>query len=165
MSKLNNVNCRVKIFFVFLLFTHVTLLHTGIAGGTEISIPSLKGKTGKTIEVPLVIDEASNLAGIKLIINYDKGLLTFKEGNKTKSTQPMMHIINDKKPGRLVIVMAGAKGISGKDLALMTLTFEIKAGLKGNHTTQFEIVEAQLMSDQLKDIKCRITVKALNILP
>jgi hypothetical protein len=76
-----------------------------------------------------------------------------------------MHIVNDKKPGLLIVVMAGARGIKGKEFSIFTLTFEIKKGLKGNHTTEIIITEVQLMSDQLKDIKTKTTVHPITILP
>ena len=31
----------------------------------------------------VVIDQVGNLAGVKIILNYDKEILTFKEGNKS----------------------------------------------------------------------------------
>ena len=46
-----------------------------------------------------------------------------------------MHIINDKTPGKLIIVTAGARGIQGKGMTILTLNF----------TVVIEIPEAQLM--------------------
>ena len=46
-----------------------------------------------------------------------------------------MHIINDRTPGKLIIVMAGARGIQGKGMTILTLNF----------TVVIEIPEAQLM--------------------
>jgi hypothetical protein len=112
-----------------------------------------------------VIDRVEQLAGIKLILNYDKETIKFKEGNKSKSAQSLMHIINDKQPGRLIIVMAGAKGISGKDLTIMVLTFEIKKGLNNGRATRIEIPEVQLMSESLKDIKAEVRAGSINISP
>ena len=46
-----------------------------------------------------------------------------------------MHIINDRTPGKLIIVTAGAPGIQGKGMTILTLNF----------TVVIEIPEAQLM--------------------
>ena len=46
-----------------------------------------------------------------------------------------MHIINDRTPGKLIIVTAGARGIQGKGMTILTLNF----------TVVIEIPEAQLM--------------------
>lgn len=115
--------------------------------------------------MPLVIDQTANLAGVKLILHYNKELLTFREGVKTESTQSLMHIINDKTPGKLIVVMAGARGIQGKEMTILTLTFAIKKGLTGNHATAIEAPEVQLMGDDLKEIECRVKPGMIVILP
>ena len=151
--------------FLVLLFLPPAVLATSPAWGTELRIPDLKGKSGQEVRVPLVIDQTANLAGVKLILHYDKELLTFKEGNKSPATQSLMHIINDKTPGKLIIVMAGARGIQGKDMTILTLTFAIKKGLTGSHTTVIEAPEVQLMGDDLKEIECKVKPGTVVILP
>jgi hypothetical protein len=133
------------------------------AFGTELSIPALSALAGQTLEVPIRIDQVDNLAGIKIVMTYDPELLVFKKAAKTPSTTSLMHIVNDRKPGVIIVVMAGAMGIKGKDLSILTLSFSIKQGLKGNHTTRIKITEAQLMSDELKDIKFTIATKPISI--
>jgi len=96
-------------------------------------------------------------------MEYDCKILIFKNGVKTKESNPLMHIVNDKKPGKLIVVMAGAKGIKGKDFPILTLTFEIKKNLTGNHTTSIRINDVHLMSDQLKEIKCDVMVNPLTV--
>ena len=132
---------------------------------TELYIPPLSAKSGQTVDIPLMVDEIDNLAGVKIVMTYDPKILFFQEGVKSKETNPLMHVVNDKKPGLLIVVMAGARGIKGKAFPLMTLTFRVKEDLKGNHTTQISITEVQLMSDELKDIPCKTVVHPLTILP
>jgi cohesin domain-containing protein len=133
------------------------------AFGTELIIPELTAEPGNTLTIPIRIDSVDNLAGIKLVIRYDKNLLTYKKADKTEHTSSLMHIVNDKNPGVLILVMAGPKGIKGKDFSIINLTFNVKSGLKGNHTTQLKITESQLMSDLLKDIKHSIKTSPLTI--
>lgn len=135
------------------------------AWGTEIQIPAIKAKSGQDVQVPIIIDQVGNLAGVKLILHYDKELLTFKEGNRSPGTQSLMHIINDKTPGKLIIVMAGAKGIQGKEMTILTLNFAVKKGLTKNHTTAIEVPEVQLMGDDLKEIECKVKPGNIVILP
>jgi hypothetical protein len=61
--------------------------------------------------------------------------------------------------------MAGARGIKGKNVPIFTLTFDVKSNLKGNHKVKITITEAQLMSDQLKEIKCTVVVDPITISP
>ncbi len=133
--------------------------------GTDIYIPSLKTESGKTVGIPIMLDHIDNLAGVKMVMKYDKKILKFKKAVKTKYTSSLMHIVNDKKPGILIVVMAGARGIKGKKFPILVLAFETKKGLKTNHTTIINITEAQLMSDKLKNIKYSIHVNPLTILP
>jgi hypothetical protein len=143
----------------------LALFLSGAAWATELQIPALKAKSGQDIKIPLIIDQIGNLAGVKLILHYDKEILTFKEGNKSPATQSLMHIINDKTPGKLIIVMAGARGIQGKETTILTLSFTVKKGLTSNHITVIEIPEVQLMGDDLKEIECKVKAGAMTILP
>lgn len=134
-------------------------------------IPQVKGQPGREIRVPLVIDQTDNLAGVRLVLRYDKEILTFKEGTRSRQTQSFMHVINDKIPGRLIIVMASAKGIAGKEITLLTLTFTIKEGLKENRTTVIDAPTEvsktgaqQCMSDDPKEIECRIMPGTIEII-
>ena len=105
-------------FICFLFCGFITIIWISPAWGTELHIPPLKGIPGESIDIPVMIDQVDNLAGVKLIMRYDPEILTFKKGMRTKYTSSLMHIINDKKPGILIVVMAGAKGIKGKGFFL-----------------------------------------------
>ena len=134
------------------------------AEAIEIKIPPLTVKSGQSIEIPIMIDEIDNLAGVKLVMTYDPETLTYKSGAKTKETDSLMHIVNDKKPGSLIVVMAGAKGIKGKDFPIFKLTFEAKKA-KENTTTKISITETQLMGDDLKERKATVNTHPITILP
>lgn len=148
-----------------LLLIVLALFCAAPAWGAELNIPPAKGKAGQEIRIPLVLDQVGNLAGVKLVLHYDKDILTFKEGSKSEATQSLMHIINDKTPGKLIIVMAGARGVQGKGMTILTLTFGIRKGLAGNHATTIEVPEVQLMGDDLKEIECKVKAGSIEILP
>jgi len=150
---------------LLLLLLLPTSLCAADARKTELRVPDMTGKSGQEIRVPLVVDQTANLAGMKLILHYNKDILTFKEGARAQGTQSLMHIINDKTPGKLIVVMAGARGVQGKEMTLLTLTFAVRKGLTGNHTTAIESPELQLMGDDLKEIECRFRPGTVTILP
>ena len=131
----------------------------------ELSLPALQVVSGQSFDIPVTIDKVENLAGVKLVLVYNNRLITFKKGARTPHTTAMMHMINDTKPGRLVIVMATARGIKGHNMTIMTLTFEAKKGLKQSTTEEMKIPEIQLMSDTLKNLDCRVQINPLVILP
>ena len=107
----------VVVFRLIVLCGLLMACRTPLAHGTEIYIPPLSAASGSTVQVPVMIDEVGNLAGIKLVMRYDPALLTFKRGAKTSHTDSLMHIINSKNPGVLILVMAGARGIKGGALS------------------------------------------------
>jgi hypothetical protein len=129
----------------------------------ELYIPDIKARIGQSIDVPVIIDQVDNLAGVKLVITYDPNILIFKKGSKTQHTSSLMHIVNDKTPGTLIVVMAGAKGLKGKKIPILTLAFEIKKDLKAIQSTELKITEMQLMSDQLKDLTYGIRIGKITI--
>lgn len=141
------------------------ILPATASSGTEFSIPEINGKAGQTIDIPIMIDTVDNLAGVKIVLQYDKNLLTYKGSVRTKHTSSLMHIVNDKKPGILIIVMAGAKGIKGKNFSIFSLKFEVKKDLKKEIRTAFKITEIQLMSDQLKNIKHTVKISHVQLQP
>ena len=157
---------KVSKWQIAIIFSFLTSVSwQGSVGATEIRIHPITTHPNQTIDVPIIVDEVDNLAGVKLVMSYDAEILVFKKGTKTKETDSLMHVVNDKKPGQVIVVMAGARGIKGKNFPLFTLTFDVKPGIKGNHVTKIAITEAQLMSDQLKEIKCAVTANSITISP
>lgn len=156
-------NRPVKLMLCLILCIAFTALSPSLAWATEISIPELKAKPGELADIPIMIDRVDNLAGLKLVMKYDHTILTFKGETKSKHTGSLMHIVNDKKPGTLIIVMAGAKGIAGADFSLINLKFAVKDGLKGNQQTTIQISGVEMMTDMLKQITPSIKVNPLVI--
>lgn len=143
----------------------LTILWAHAAWGVVVYVPELKVSSGEAVDIPVMIDQVDNLAGVKLVMEYDPKILFFQKGARTSHSDSLMHVINDKNPGRLIIVMAGAKGIKGKAFAIVNLTFKIKKDLMEDLNTHLAITEVQLMTDKLKDIKCEIKVDPLRISP
>jgi hypothetical protein len=141
------------------------LLLTTRAPAAEISIAGITAKPGQTIEMPIMIDKTDNLAGMKLVLRYDASLLTYKKSSKTKHSSSLMHIVNDKKPGILIIVMAGARGIKGKNFPIFTLFFQINSKVTVKTESTIKITESQLMSDKLKNIEYDVKISPLIIVP
>jgi len=147
------------------LFLLIAFSSQGSVGAAEIRIPPIKARPGQTIDIPIIVDEVDNLAGVKIVMSYDHEILLFKKATKTKQSGSLTHVVNDTKPGQLIVVMAGARGIKGKNFPIFTLTFDVKNNVKGNRKVKIAITEAQLMTDQLKEIKCDIKVAPITISP
>ncbi|MFH1982439.1 MAG: cohesin domain-containing protein [Pseudomonadota bacterium] len=115
--------------------------------------PDVSVRSGETITVPVMIDDLDNLAGLKLVIVFDETVLTYAGGAKTPLATTFMYIVNDRQPGRLVLVMAGARGIGGKKITVFEFRFTTSVEIKKAIQTELRIVESQLMSAELKNIK------------
>lgn len=70
---------------------------------TQPVTPALKTAPGRIVDIPVMIDQAENLAGIKMTIRYDIKILKFIEATKTKKTSNFMHILNEKNRGCLLL--------------------------------------------------------------
>jgi len=145
------------------LLLTVFLFQPSAGYSTELSIPPMEAKSGDMIDIPVIIDRVDNLAGIKVVLNYDPNILIYKKASKTEQTASLMHIVNDKRPGLLIAVMAGAKGIKGSSIPLLMFTFEVKETPDNPVSTRLDITDVELMSDQLEDIKCGIVTSPLSI--
>jgi len=147
------------------LFACIYLLSVRGAAATELSIPGMKISPGQVIELPIMIDAVDNLAGMKLVLKYDPELLTYQKASKTKHSSSLMHIVNDKKPGTLIIVMAGARGIKGKNFPIFKLVFQVNNKITGKKESKLKITEIQLMSDNLKNVDAVVKTDRLIIIP
>ena len=127
--------------------------------GAELYTAPAAMNSGGLVNVPIMIDQAQGLAGLKLVVTYDKDALKFKEAQKTPISQSLMHVVNDQKPGRLVVVMAGATGVGGRNITLINLVFTVIKSAGNPNGIKLDVPEIQLMSDQLKEIPCTVRSK------
>ncbi len=72
---------------------------------------------------------------------------------------------DDKKPGKLIIVMAGASGIPAENLSILTLEFQIKENIEKRYKSEFEITEVQITNDKLESLKCNYKSSSVIISP
>jgi len=61
------------------LMLHISILfNVSLALAAEVYIPPIQARSGSEILVPIMIDRVDNLAGVKLVLNYDPKLLQFR---------------------------------------------------------------------------------------
>jgi len=152
----------VKRYYLYLLIFLIICFST-TASATSLIFPPFEATSGQAINIPVIIDNIDNMAGIKLSLEYDNKILIYQKGEKTRITSSLMHIINDKKPGKLIIVMAGARGVKVTNQAIINLYFKVNNIEKESVSTSFVVKEVQLMSDTLKEIDCNIKVNPVVI--
>jgi hypothetical protein len=120
-------------------------------------------KPDQQIEIPVLLNNVPNMAGIKLALKFDKNVLSYVKGEKTKTTASLMHIVNDKHPGKLVIVMAGARGVPVNNQSIMNLYFKVNKNIPEPVDIKFTVTELQLMSDSLKELEYEYKIFPIHI--
>jgi len=106
--------------------------------------------------------DALDLAGIKVILNYDANKASYKSLQKSRATKSMMHVVNDKKPGQLIIVMASATGQKTPDFELFTITFELAGKKEQQLPLEIKLSGVEMMSAALTEIPCSPTTFRLH---
>jgi len=129
----------------------------------QLIFPEITVEPGQEFKYPIVLDNVPNMAGIKLALTYENNLLTYTRSEKTKTTASLMHIVNDKKPGKLVIVMAGARGVPVNNQSVMDLYFKVNSPIPETVDTKFKVIEIQLMSDTLKELAYEFNISPVHI--
>jgi len=128
------------------------MIWPGTGGAAEVLLPAVEAEPGKQIEVPVKLEGVENLAGMKLVLSYDSEVLQFQGERKPPAAQSLMHIVNPKIPGKLIVVMAGAKGIQIKNGPIIYLIFKVSDKIGTQKKIPIKIEEVQLMTDQLKNL-------------
>lgn len=118
----------------------------------QLVIPEIEGDPGEIIHIPIILKDIDNLAGLKLTISFDRTLLTYQNAIKSPHASGLMHLVNASSPGRLTIVMAGAAGISSRNIPVLTMIFKIHNDIHKLTRTELTIGESQLMSETLQEI-------------
>jgi len=124
----------------------------------KITVPTVQVAANQPVSLPVRVNHADNLAGLKLVLSYDPDIVTFVRLDKGPKAAPLMHVVNAKTPGRLIVVMAGARGIQGDDFPLAVIHF--KTAAKPGRTP-VTIEHWELMTDTLKPVKATVTNGAI----
>jgi hypothetical protein len=124
----------------------------GSIWAASVHIPSVQAAPGEQVEIPVNLEKVENLAGMKLVLIYDSKVLLFQKERKAPVAQSLMHIVNPKIPGKLIVVMAGAKGVQIKNGPIIYLTFKVSVKIGSRKKIPIKIEEVQLMTEQLKNL-------------
>ena len=127
---------------------------SGSVRAEQIRVVGVENQSKPTYS--LQVTDAKALAGVKIKLAYPADSLQYVASAITGNTSGFLHVINDKLPGQLVVVMASAKGVSGPLIELLTLSFEQISDAKQDHPPVIEVTACQLMSDDLRELPCKI---------
>jgi hypothetical protein len=146
---MSNRQCQCVLWAIFTLAFYLFESTPLQAANLMLSTTSSPGSEILVLE----IDKVERLAGMKLTIDYPARFLEYKTAQKATAFNSFMQVVNDKNPGRIILVMASATGVSGESLKIFELTFA-KTPLGLPSSLKITPSECQLMSDSLQEIPC-----------
>ena len=130
----------------------IMLFGTTATGAATLSVVPVAASSG--LKVTVQADAVADLAGARMVLVYDQETLAFTEARKTPATASFMHVVNPRKPGEVIVVLASAKGISGDKLPLIEAEFSLLRKKKTGEMATVRIERCELMSEKLQAIPC-----------
>ena len=151
-----NKNWKIYSIYIICIECLVAFTYFMNANATAAELQLRPISTAGFYEFSLEVHKAEKLAGMKITNLYPEKFLHFKTAEKMSAFKEFTHIINDNDPGKLTIVMASAKGVSGENLRILKLNF-IPSLEKHHFSIEIESNSCQLMNENLQEIACEIS--------
>lgn len=133
-----------------------SLLLVQLALATDLIVTSATATPGQQISLQVLLQPGSHVAGLKMTIGYDADVMTFVRADKLADANGMMYVVNDRQPGKLIVVMAGAKGVETPKVALLDLVFQIRQPIHNDMNTHVHLMDVEAKSDQLKSVPLQL---------
>ncbi|MCX6354955.1 MAG: PQQ-binding-like beta-propeller repeat protein [Candidatus Aureabacteria bacterium] len=121
-------------------------------GGYVLTLPETSGAPGETITVPLEINDASEISGSDVYLNYDASLLVPKNVNTTdltKSCGIRWRIVRD---GVMGITFGQDTGLTGGGGKFLEMVFQIAEGAPSGSESQLKLSRAKLSGQYGDDL-------------
>ena len=150
------VQFKMRILHLWMLGFFVVLPVS--AAAAELRIPDVQFGQRNILEVPVIVDRAERLSAVKMALWYDQDLFAFKKVIKAAEAKSLLHAVNHRTPGILVVAMAGARGVRAENLKVITLVFELKPHAADQTPIPFMVRESRLVDEELKNIDHSVSV-------
>jgi hypothetical protein len=111
----------MRISYIFLL---VNILTLSIVSGVVIASPvveikNYRAKVGELIEVPIVVNDAYNVAGGNVIVSFDNKIVEVKSVKSGDFGEPVANVQNDKGVVNIAVAKANSMGRDKANLAVI----------------------------------------------
>ena len=110
-------------------------------------------KKGADVVAAVSLASVSELAGLKYVVKYDSGKLSYKSIEKSEYTKNFLSVVNDKVANQLTVIMASATGFSAANAALFSLIFN-ENSQDSSSSADIRVVSCEMMSEKLSAIPC-----------
>lgn len=135
------------------------------AACVELRIPDRQVRPGEAVVVPVMVDAVERLAGVKMVLLYDRRLLDFVSLERGPAAAAMLQVVNDRIPGKLIVVMACARGIQIRNQPLCTITFHPRNRGTAPEKTRLHLTRADLVREDLVPILATSRIGVVSFLP
>lgn len=129
----------------------VTLWCASIVASQPVQVKLLERESppGSHFEIPVTVSNAEGLAGVELVLRYDKEFLDFIAARATSLTNGFI-LSSSVQPGRVVISMASATGLTDSKGTLLELKFRVRSTAALGATTEIFWDRLNLFDEQTK---------------
>lgn len=103
-----------------------------------VSIPDTSATEGSTLQIPVVISDASGLAGAELRLSYNSSVLDAFNVSTTNLTDDFI-IVDSISPGQVLVALSSTEGIDSGEGALITIAFNVAPSAQNGDTTTIKL--------------------------
>ena len=133
---------------VLVLVGVLCLVSLASGGGLTVSVSDTTGAKDSTIEVPIILEGASDVGSMDIVLRYDSDVLSAEAVEAGKLGKNAFIEANTAREGEVIIALADSSGING-DGAVAIISFEVTGDvgstspltLEGVSVNNVELVE------------------------
>lgn len=114
------------------------------ANAVTVSIPDKQGTADETLDIPVNIDNATNIAGADLTITFLSSILTAQAIYTADLTSSFSVTANTNTAGEVRIALANSTGISSGSGALVNIRFKVNANASSGSTSPLTLQSVTL---------------------
>lgn len=121
------------------------LLFGGAAQATTLLIPERQGPPGSLVRVDLAVNGADSLAGLELLLQYDRTFLEFIRVEPQGAAHDFL-VVKEEKEDQIALVMARPEAIGESYAVICGLTFRIRQSVEIGKSTEITWRTSRLFS-------------------
>jgi hypothetical protein len=129
----------------------------------EVTIGAASVSPGNSVQVPVLLDNAANVATVQLQVNYDPQLLTLTSlTNRSGTLGSNFGLSYENDDGVVVVILYRQEGLVAGSGELASLTFSANSGAEVSMESALTLAEVELGSQTGKDLSWISPVSAAN---
>ena len=109
---------------VLVLVGVLCLVSLASAAGLTVSVSDTTGAKGSTVEVPIILEGASDVGSMDIVLKYDAAILRAVAVEASELGKNAYIEANTAREGEVIIALADSSGING-DGAVATISFDV----------------------------------------